>query len=145
MTEEEYIAQRLEHQINWYSKKSSACQAWYKALRVIEIVAAALIPFLSGMGHNIRFVQWMVGALGVTIAIAAASGSLFKYHENWIQYRMTSEQLKHEKFLFFTQSGPYEEETRFRVLVQRVETLISKEATTWSQISKQPVKSPAEA
>lgn len=140
MTEEEYISQRLDDQIDWYSKKSSTCQTRYKALRVIEFVAAALIPFLSGMGDKIPCGQWVIGALGVTIALAAAAGSLFKYHENWIQYRVTSEQLKHEKFLFATRSDPYEDETRFGLLVQRVEALISKEAATWAQVSKQPAK-----
>jgi hypothetical protein len=140
MTEEDYIAQRLDDQIDWYSKKSSNCQTWFKALRVVEIVAAALIPFLSGMGEKIPCGQWVVGALGVTIALSAAASSLFKYHENWIQYRVTSEQLKHEKFLFATHSGPYDDQTRFQLLVQRVEALISKEAATWAQVSKQPPK-----
>jgi Protein of unknown function (DUF4231) len=140
MTEEEYIAQRLDDQIDWYSKKSSTCQKRYKTLRVIEMVAAALVPFLSGMGEKIPHGQWLVGALGVTIALATAIGSLFKYHENWIEYRITSEQLKHEKFLFATRTGPYQDQVRFQLLVERVEALISKEAATWAQVSKQPVK-----
>jgi hypothetical protein len=140
MIEEEYIAQRLDDQIDWYSKKSSSCQTCFKALKVVEIVAAALIPFLSGMGEKIPCGQWIVGALGVTIALAAAAGSLYKHHENWIQYRITSEQLKHEKFLFATRSGPYEDPTRFQLLVQRVEALISKEAATWAQVSKRSSK-----
>ena len=140
MTEEEYISQRLDDQIDWYSRKSSSCQTRYKALRVTEIIAAALIPFLAGMGDKVPCGQWVVGALGVTIALAAAAGSLFKYHENWIQYRVTSEQLKHEKFLFATQSGQYGDQERFQLLVQRVEALISKEATTWAQIAKQSTK-----
>lgn len=140
MTEDEYISQRLDDQISWYSGKSSSCQTRYNTLRVTEIIAAALIPFLSGMGERILCGPWIVGALGVMIALAAAAGSLFKYHENWIQYRVTSEQLKHEKFLFATCSGPYEDPARFQLLVQRVEALISKEAATWAQITKQPAK-----
>lgn len=140
MTEEEYISQRLDDQIDWYSRKSLSCQTRYNVLRLIEIIAAALIPFLSGMGEKVSCGQWIVGSLGVMIALAAAAGSLFKYHENWIQYRVTSEQLKHEKFLFATRSGPYEDLSRFQLLVQRVEALISKEAATWAQITKQPAK-----
>jgi hypothetical protein len=140
MTEEEYIAQRLNDQIDWYSKKSSNCQSSYKALRIVEIVAAAFIPFLSGMGEKIPFGQWIVGALGVIIALSAAAGSLFKHHENWIQYRITSEQLKHEKYLFSTRSDPYDDQTQFQLLVQRVEALISKEAITWAQVRKQTPK-----
>jgi hypothetical protein len=140
MTEEEYISHRLDDQIDWYSKKSSSCQNRYKALRVVEIIAAALIPFLSGMGDKIPCSQWIVGAFGVTIALAVAGGALFKYHENWIQYRVTSEQLKQEKFLFATRSGPYADQERFQLLVQRVEALISKEAATWAHVNKQQAK-----
>ena len=66
------------------------------------------------------------------IAIAAATGGLFKYHENWIQYRATSEALKHEKFLFLGGSAPYDGENAFQLLVQHVEGLISKENTNWT-------------
>lgn len=140
MTEDEYISQRLDNQIDWYSKKSTMCQTRYNVLRVIEITAASLIPFLSGMGDKIPSGQWIIGTLGVMIAITAATGALFKYHENWIQYRVTSEQLKHEKFSFATRSDPYEGQARFQLLVQRVEVLISKEATTWAQVRKQPAE-----
>ena len=107
MTETEYLAQRLEDQISWYSTRSGECQNRYKALRLIEIVAASLIPLLTGMGEKVSCGAWIVGGLGILIAIAAAAGSLLKYHENWIHYRTTCEQLKHEKYLFVTNSGPY--------------------------------------
>jgi hypothetical protein len=142
MTEAEYLNQRLENQINWYSGKSGICQWRYKALRLIEIAAAALIPLLTGMGEKVPFGPWIIGSLGVLIAVAAAAGSLFKYHENWIHYRTTCEQLKHEKYLFVTRSGPYTDQDVFTLLVERVEALISKESTTWAQITKQPVKLP---
>jgi len=57
---------------------------------LIEIVAAAIIPLLSGMGENVPYGNWIIGSLGMLIAISAATGNLFKYHENWIQYRATS-------------------------------------------------------
>lgn len=136
----EYLQQRLEDQINWYSKKSSVCQTRYKALRIIEIVSAAIIPLLSGMGDKVPCGPWIIGSLGVLIAIAAAAGSLFKYHENWIQYRATSEALKHEKFLFLGRVTPYDGENYFPVLVQRVEGLISKENSTWTQNIKSDPK-----
>ncbi|MDH3287817.1 MAG: DUF4231 domain-containing protein [Betaproteobacteria bacterium] len=46
--EAEYLEQRLDDQINWYSKKSAANQAAHKRLRLIEIIAAASIPLLAG-------------------------------------------------------------------------------------------------
>jgi hypothetical protein len=76
----------------------------------------------------------------MVIAIAAATGSLFKYHENWIQYRATSEALKHEKFLFLGRSSPYDGNDALPVLVQRVEQLISKENSNWTVAVKSESK-----
>jgi len=140
LTSSDYLEQRLDNQINWYSDKSSRCKVWYRSLRIVEIVAAAIIPLLSGM-DNLLYGNWIIGGLGMLIAIAAATGSLFKYHENWIQYRATSEALKHEKFLFLGGSAPYDGENAFQLLVQRVEGLISKENTNWMVAVKSEPKS----
>ncbi|MFZ4524634.1 MAG: DUF4231 domain-containing protein [Chlorobium sp.] len=139
LTSSDYLEQRLDNQIDWYSDKSSRCKVWYRSLRIIEIVAAAIIPLLSGM-DNLLYGNWIIGGLGMLIAISAATGSLFKYHENWIQYRATSEALKHEKFLFLGGSAPYDEENAFQLLVQRVEGLISKENTNWTVAVKSEPK-----
>jgi hypothetical protein len=140
MTENEYISSRLEDQINWYSKKSDTCQARFKSLRLIEIIAATFIPLLTGIGDKFPSGQWIIALLAVLIALVAAASSLFKYHENWILYRITSEQLKHEKYLYMTKSGPYAGTDGFNLLVERVEALISKESNSWAQITNRPVK-----
>jgi hypothetical protein len=140
MNDSEYFEQRLENQITWYSNESSRCKVRYRGLRLTEIVAAAIIPLLSGMGNNVLYGNWIIGSLGMLIAVSAATGSLFKYHENWIQYRATSEALKHEKYLFLGQSSPYDGENCFQVLVQRVEQLISKENSNWTVAVKSEPK-----
>lgn len=133
MNQDEYIEQRLQDQIGWYSGKSAWNQRGFKWLRLMEIISAALIPFLSAMGDRVPAGPWVIGLLGVVIAVAAAAGSLYKFHENWIQYRTTAEQLKHEKFLFLTGTRPYDdEEDRLPLLVQRVEGLLSKEHSAWA-------------
>ena len=99
MNEDEYLSERLEDQIRWYSKKSQYNQKYYKVLRLAEIIAASLIPFLAGIGNNIPYSEWVIGILGVMIAISAGASSLYKFQENWIQYRTTAETLKHEKYL----------------------------------------------
>jgi len=139
--EEEYLKDRLEKQLAWYSKESQYNQKFYKRLRLAEIIAAALIPFLSGAGETIPYNAWIIGTLGVLIAVAAATSSLWKFHENWIQYRTTAEQLKHEKYLYLTCVKPYDLENKFSLLVERVEGLISKENSYWAQSVKQITKS----
>jgi hypothetical protein len=136
MKEEEYLKDRLEHQLTWYSKKSQYNQKWFKRLRMVEIVSAAIIPFLSGMSDKIPYSLWLIGGLGVLIAVAAATSALFKFHENWIEYRTTTEQLKHEKYIYLTNTKPYDTEEKLGLLVERVEALISKENSAWAVTTK---------
>jgi len=133
MEEEEYIDTRLNDQITWYSRKSQTNQMWFKRLRLIEITLATVIPLLAGIGPAIPYYQLIIGVIGVVIAVSAGLSSLYKFHENWIEYRTTAETLKHEKYLFLTKCSPYDEENCFCKLVQRVEGLISKENSQWSK------------
>lgn len=133
MNEEEYLNDRLNDQIDWYDKKSQTNQKWFKRLRLLEIVVATIIPFLAGIGSNIPYYSIIIGGLGVIIAVSAGISALYKYHENWIEYRNTSETLKHEKYLFQAKCSPYDNDESFCKLVQRVEGLISKENTQWSR------------
>ncbi len=140
MNEDEYLKERLEDQLTWYGKKSQYNQRCFKSLRLLEIITAALIPFLSGMMEKYPCVSWLIGGFGVLIAVSAATSTLFKYHENWIEYRTTAEQLRHEKYAYLTNSKPYDNEDKFGLLVERVEALISKENSAWATVTRQQNK-----
>lgn len=136
MNEDEYIASRVDDQISWYDRKSQSAQCWFKWLRGIEIVAAAAIPLIAGFAADPFPVTLVVGLLGASIAVISAVISLNQFQENWTEYRTTCESLKHEKFLFLTKAEPYHEEKPYRLFVQRVESLISKENSAWSQYTQ---------
>jgi hypothetical protein len=67
---------------------------------------------------------------------------LSSVQELWIEYWETCETLKKEKVLYQTVVEPYATADAFAVLVQRVETLISKENTDWGQYSMKPEEKP---
>lgn len=143
MNADEYISQRLENQIDWYDRKSQSAQKWYKRLRLVEFLCAATIPFCVGLVTDERmYLQITVGILGVMIAIITAVQGLYQWNEDWIQYRTTCESLKKEKYLFLTCAEPYdhEEKENLNLLVQRVETLVSKENTNWAQYMMNPTE-----
>ena len=140
MAPEEYIEQRLNDQIVWYDHKSSTNQSWFKRLRFAEIVAAAIIPFLSGFAGNSLSIKIAIGALGVLVAVVASLLGLLQLQVHWIEYRATAESLRREKFLFLTQTEPYDKDDAFHLLVQRVEALLSKENTEWAQSMMKPPK-----
>ena|SRR5215469_2752532 len=137
---------RLEDQINWYNRRSKRCQRWYKVIKIIEIVAAALIPFLSALhisennaGHHM--LGTVTALLGVAITILEGLLQLNQFQHNWITYRATCEALKHEKYLYLAGAGDYAKSANpLALLAERVEALGSQENTRWASIQQQPIK-----
>lgn len=133
-SEEDYLKDRVDDQIDWYDRKSQSNQKWYKWLRLIEIIAAASIPFVAGyMSDSTLWPKVTAGSLGLIVAIITAIVGLYNFQEHWVEYRTTCESLKHEKFLYLTKTEPYNIKEPFPLFVKRVESLISTENTKWSQ------------
>ena len=137
MNEKEYLSERVEDQIKWYDKKSTQNKIWYKVLRTTEIIVSILIPFLVGVITNVTLSKFIIGIMGIIIAVIAGIISLYKFQENWIQFRATSENLKNEKYLFLTCSDIYQEENSFPTFVKKIEYIISNENHNWSSYIKE--------
>ena len=139
---------RIEEQINWYDKKSSIYQKKYKRIKLIEIVAAALIPFLAALHFsdpNVLFpftrvrlvtvVGTFTALLGVLITILEGVLQLQQYQQNWVTYRATCEALKHEKFTCLAGAGIYGTAANpHTLLTERAETIGSQENTKWASL-----------
>jgi hypothetical protein len=130
---------RLEDQIAWYGKESRRNRAWYKWLKGVTVVSALLIAPISTIGMHGR----VAASLGIAIAIAEGLQQLNQYHANWITYRSTAEALKHEKYLYLGQAGPYSSaEKPLTVLAERVENLTSLENAKWLSSQEQAAGKP---
>ena len=144
---------RIEEQIGWYDTKGGTFQKKYKRIKLIEIVAAAFIPFLSALHFSdpnllflftpIRFatvVGTITALLGVLITILEGVLQLQQYQQNWVVYRATCEALKHEKFTYIAGAGVYADAAKpHALLVERFETIGSQENTKWASL-QQPQK-----
>lgn len=140
------IVARLEDQINWYSAKSSKCQKKYKWIKGVEIVAAALIPFLSALhlsdvdSHLPITMGTITALLGVLITVLEGVLQLNQYQQIWVTYRATCEALKHEKYTYIARAGVYATASDPRALLaERIETIGSQENTKWASL-QQPQK-----
>ncbi|MGO8789366.1 MAG: DUF4231 domain-containing protein [Terriglobia bacterium] len=139
MTEKDPTLERLEDQINWYDRKSNYNQRAYKWLKVVEVVAAALVPLSSGL----RVPAAITGSLGVLIAVLEGLLQLNQYHQNGITYRSTCESLKHEKYLYLANAGPYAGADGAQAharLAERIESLVSQEHAKWAAFQEQGTK-----
>ena len=133
MNQDEYLKLRVDDQINWYDNKSIASQKLFKRLRLIELICAACIPLLAGYATKADGIQYTIGAMGLIVAIITGILGLFRFQENWVEYRTTCESLKHEKYLYLTKCKPYDSTDSFQLFVNQVEKLISTENSKWSQ------------
>lgn len=131
--ETEYFQQRLDDQIDWYENKSASNQKAFKRLRLIEILTAAAIPVLAGFSQDSQPVALAIGVAGMIVTVIAGVLALYRFQENWREYRATAETLKQEKFLYLAGAKPYDSDQRFESLVQRVEAILGSETSQWTE------------
>ena len=142
LNEAQYLEQRIDDQIAWYGSKSRRNKACYRTLRIISIIIALSIPILTGFigkAHD-ELLKVVISIAGALVALLEGLLSLYKFQENWIQYRATAESLKHHRFLFMTSAAPYHESGAFSLFVQQAEALMANERMSWVQ-GNQPAAS----
>jgi hypothetical protein len=126
---------RLEEQIDWYDKKSAFNQRCFKRFKIIELIAAALIPLLAGFSTLIPYPAIIIiitGIFGALIVVLESLQGLYQFQSNWISYRSTCEGLRHEKYLWLAKAGPYADaKDPDRLLAERIESLVSSEHAKW--------------
>lgn len=119
---------RLEQQIRWYDTKSRSAQKWFKHVKVAEFIFSAAVPITAMINGPTTAV------FGFIAVILEGLQQLYQWQHNWITYRSTCEALRHEKYSYLGGSGVYDgldtEDAR-KVLVERVESLISTEHAKW--------------
>jgi hypothetical protein len=136
------IYARLEGQIDWYDRKSRSAQRMFKRIKVAEILAAAIIPFLAGI--TFQHDKLVIAGLGVMITILEGFLHLNQYQQLWGTYRSTCEALKHEKYVYVAKAGPYADAAdAHALLAERVESLVSQEHAQWNSFQQQAGKSDA--
>ena len=131
MNEEEYLKQRVEDQITWYSKKSTSNQKYFKIISFIEICLSASLVLLAVFFDD-SIIKYGSAIIGTALSILSGIMGLNKFQENWIQYRTTAEWLKKEKYLYTTKSGAYKDK-KFSCFVETVENELSKENSQWAK------------
>ena len=133
--------ERLDDQILWYDGKSRSSQTTFKLLKIVTIVAAALIPLLVPLRNH----SLIAAVLGSLIVIVEGAQQLGQYHANWIAYRSTCEALKHEKYLFLANAGPYAAAiSPHTLLAERIESLVSQEHAKWASTQEQQPRKPVD-
>jgi uncharacterized protein DUF4231 len=136
---------RLDDQIRWYDTHSSRQRRSFYVLKIVTIVAAAVIPLMAVILSDAYLNKIVISSLGALIVVIEGIQQLFQFQTNWILYRSTCEGLKREKYLYVGNAGPYAAaHNPHSLLAERIESLISQELASWTssqQSSEQAGKS----
>lgn len=140
LDQDKYLTSRVDDQLDWYSRTSTANKRGFLRLRIFEIALGTSITIFSPFAVDFR--PW--GALAIAVAGGgiAVSGSLLalnRNQENWVRNRSLSEALKREKYLFLTRTPPYDDEEKaFTRFVMAAEALMADERAGWARQAAQP-------
>lgn len=141
MQAEEYIVERVDNQIAWYSRKSALNKKYYMWTNGLIIFFGAMIPFIAGadgsqvVGKTGMQASFIVALLGVFTATFTGLSALMKFQEKWTIYRTTAEALIREKLLYTTATAPYHRgTTAYNLFVTNIESILSTENSSWSQM-----------
>ena len=132
---DQYLEERYRDQLRWYSRKATANKKWYHGYQVAISCLSAIVSFTVALGlYEGDGVRWYIVSLATSAVLAVLTGfqKLFRFHENWVEYRTTAESLKKEEYYYRFRCGEYSsaasaEET----FVERVESFISQQNTLW--------------
>jgi hypothetical protein len=119
---------RLEDQLGWYDKKSMACQKAYKQTKAAQLILGSAVPVLA----LVQLHAVITATVAASVVVLEGLQQLNQWQSNWVLYRSTAEALKHERFLYLANAGPYHGRDRSRVLAEKVEGLVSQEHAKWT-------------
>lgn len=125
-----YFENILEDQRSWYESKAGQYKYKHLFFAMAVIVTGALISVIQVFADQ----SWTAGAtalLGATVTVFRAVDTLLRPNETWQAYRKAAEGMKREYRLYINNAGDYapvtDEEAAYRLLVERVETVIAEE------------------
>ncbi|RKE10519.1 uncharacterized protein DUF4231 [Catellatospora citrea] len=128
ISREEYFKQRLDQYLKWYDKKAIQTKKLHFRMRTMAVLGGVVVPVLVNV--DFPYARLVTTATSLVVASVVALESLYKYRDQWKNYRSTEQMLMHEKYYFQTRTGVYtglDDQAAFSALVDRVEDLIAAE------------------
>ncbi|MBT2539712.1 DUF4231 domain-containing protein [Streptomyces sp. ISL-44] len=125
---ERYVDTRLSQYQKWYDRKAVKMKAMHLRMRTVSVVGGAMVPVLVNI--DLPFARLTATALSLVVVGSVSLESVYRYREQWKNYRSTEQLLGHEKVYFQSGVGPYlglSESESFTTLVARVEKAIANE------------------
>jgi hypothetical protein len=122
---------------SWYRLHAIRTRRVDRTVEVAIIAVSAAIPVAASISPHSAITPAVLGAVTLVLSSMRA---VFHWHENYLRFSRAREAIEHERRLYYTKAGPYEDPaTRERLLAQAVTDIEREEMGTWIRIaSEQP-------
>ena len=128
LTAQEYVDERLNPEIVYYNKSAGKAKQRYLQMRAITVIGGALVPVMVNV--DLPYINILTTAISLVVVLFVSLETVYRYREQWTNYRTAEQNLRNEYFLFTSQSGAYaelDEATAFTLFVNRIEQTIDAE------------------
>lgn len=148
MNVESYINDRVDDQINYFDRSAVKNQRIYRLLRIVAIscnVLTALAIALTFAVPAVYKAKVGVAALVLTMIVLLTYQieEFFNFGAKWQKFRIVSELIKSEKYLYLNGAGVYtsaDMEQRKRIFVKRVEDIFRSTDMSYFSLTVEPSK-----
>ncbi|MDO5520623.1 MAG: DUF4231 domain-containing protein [bacterium] len=124
---DEKMKKRIMNSLNWFIKKAVVYKRCYYTFASISIVTPLTLTIMNSVESSTfianNFKQYSA-ILATITTVASSLLALFRFKDQWQEYRYTAELLKSELIKFQTKSGDYENQNT-RILCDRIEAIIA--------------------
>jgi len=127
-----YLEERYNDQVGWYDSRSTLLKRLNYIFQIPTIAIAAVIPIFAVLEE-----KWVTIILSAILAILIGILNFGRFEEKWHNYRSACEALKKEYYYYKSKINEYGDvDDPEQLLIQRVESIISREHTMWLTIEK---------
>ena len=144
---EDYLTERVEAQRKWYEERATKNKKKFFTYQTIIIILGAFIPVLVTFEVVVpELKEWggpITAAIAAVIAVIAGLDKLGQPQPNWFNYRANEETIKKEEWLYKYRAGQYRDlgdQEANRLLVERIESIISADIARVTNLNKEEVK-----
>ncbi len=133
----DYLKDRAAQYAGWYDKKAVVAKRRFLSSRTAIALGAILTPFLAThsfevtlLSYNLDIPRIASGFVGIMIAALVALDGVYKYQDQWKNYRTTEQYIITHIFMFGHGVGEYEAvdcHAGFKKFVQNIEVAIKSE------------------
>ena len=122
------VWQELESFYTWYSRAATRTRIAYQSLKMISLLLAAVVTVLAASNAP----SLVTACTGAAIVVVEGTQQLFKFHTNWLRYRVVTETLREHGVLYIAHLTPYDGADAQARLGDLRRSVIEDERKQWS-------------